>query len=227
MTSLVPSFCWPRGRGVCFAAFARASDVRFHSGVSLRSAGEATVVVRVTFQASGFDRFDGRPLSHSSFSSACLISKGDFVGKAAFPIRPFGVPSRAFNERCLSCVLPPATLAVPGLAMGGPIALDGVAKLIGGGLDLCPPPSLLLFFALCFSSVRSVSVLPTLSATCTSTASLSSVNSSPSSKAVSSFQCMSPMKLRGTSYTMTRLLNVWKRRKPSCQRFCLRRMSCV
>ena len=224
MTSFVPSFCCPGGNGTLFAAFARASEVRFHNGISF---GLGVVVVLVTFQGSARALFGGRPLSHSSFSSACLISKGDFVGTAAFPILPFGVPSRAFNERCLSCVLPPATLAAPGLAMGGPIDLDGVAKLIGGGLDLCPPPSLLLFFALCFSSVRSVSVLPTLSATCTSTASLSSVNSSPSSKAVSSFQCISPMKLRGTSYTMTRLLNVWNRRKPSCQRFCLRRMSCV
>jgi len=105
--------------------------------------------------------------------------------------------------------------------------LDGVAIFLGGELDLCPPSVLLLIFALCLSSVKSVSVLPTLSATCTSTASFSSVTSSPSCRSSPSFQCMSPMKLRGTSYTMTRLLNVWNRRKPSCQRFCLRRMSWV
>lgn len=88
------------------------------------------------------------------------------------------------------------------------MAREGVAMLdLAGELDPFPA-CLLCFFALCLNSVRSVSVLPTLSATCTITPSLSSVISSPSCTGSPAAQCMSPMKFLGTSYTMTRLLKV-------------------
>ena len=76
------------------------------------------------------------------------------------------------------------------------------------------------------SPVKSCSILPTPSPTCTKTP-FSNSSSSPSCTVPPLLQCISPMKLRGTSYTMTRLLKVWKQRKPSCQRFDLRRTSWV
>jgi len=84
------------------------------------------------------------------------------------------------------------------------------------------------FAALLFSKspVKSCSILPTPSPTCTKTP-FSNSSSSPSCTVPPLLQCISPMKFRGTSYTMTRLLKVWKQRKPSCQRLDLRRTSWV
>ncbi|KAI7205918.1 hypothetical protein KC324_g30 [Hortaea werneckii] len=138
----------------------------------------------------------GLPASHCSFStpftSLCRSSKGDFAGSVAFPMGPLGVPSNALSDLCLSCVGPALGAVLPNPRT--PTGVCGAGARAGGE----EPCSTAGFFLLLRRSVRSVSVFPTASATCTITPSLSSVSSSPSCSSLA-VQWVSPMKFLGTS----------------------------
>ncbi len=120
-------------------------------------------------------RFPGLSDPHSAFSFSCRSSWGDLVGNEARPIGLLGVPSKAFNVLGRSCE-------------GCPSGCRSVAVLVVIAVlasRLCGESTVSLATLLCGfllfsnSSVKSVSVLPICSPTCTRTG-FSSCNSSPS-----------------------------------------------